>query len=267
MPGESVPGAGELVVEGGAEGAGPPPAATEQIRQPVTPPEQARELAPQRPPPPRSQATDNSLETVRLKLEAMAVEQNNRRGGMALSLSSAELPPASRSPGQDRPPSPVPPHLTSPPAVTSPDTSLPAPPPEPTVHHHNTVSDGDTLASDLAKVFATVQEPATVPLSGIAAPEQGEDTTVSQHDGPSASVRSLEEVMGEPARRSTPVPSPDRPGAEGQATASRFAVQPVAEKGGHCSRSRSISMEGRISPEAEHYDSSPSPGSCYDTAR
>ena len=43
MPGDSVPGAGEVPAP---EGAGPPPAATEQIRQPVTP-EQARELAPQ----------------------------------------------------------------------------------------------------------------------------------------------------------------------------------------------------------------------------
>ena len=241
----------------GEQAAAEPAAVLEQLQQPVTP-EQAREPVQQRPPP-RSQATDNSLETVRLKLEAMEVEQASRRGGMALSLSSAELPPASRSPGQDRPPSP----LTSPLPVTSPDTSLPAPPPEQpsTFHHHNTVSDGDTLASDLAKVFATVQEPPTVPIAAV------EEEALSQHDGPSTSVRSLEEVMGEPARRSTPVPSPDRPGAEGQVSTSRFAVQKVAEAGGHSSRSRSISMEGRVSPEAEHYDSSPSPGSCYDTAR
>merc|ERR1719466_494904 len=93
--------------------------------------------------------------------------------------------------------------------------------------------------------------------------------------------------MGDPARQSTPVSSPERPQTQEagcNSKLSRFAVQkvdeppqcqPVIEPGlGELtnaqvySRSRSISNDGRASANAEHehYGSSPSPGSCYDTA-
>eukprot|EP00092_Neocalanus_flemingeri_P034746 GFUD01037814.1.p1 GENE.GFUD01037814.1~~GFUD01037814.1.p1 ORF type:complete len:3037 (-),score=859.26 GFUD01037814.1:171-7919(-) len=117
---------------------------------------------------------------------------------------------------------------------------------------------------------------------------QGEPA-VSEHDGQqqivgelSNTVKSLEDVMGEPARQSTPVSSPDRSQtqeAASNAKLSRFAVQKVDEQPQsqtvteqeltaalQYNRSRSISNDGRVSAEAEHYDSSPSPGSCYDTA-
>jgi len=98
------------------------------------------------------------------------------------------------------------------------------------------------------------------------------------------SIKSLEDVMGEPARQSTPVASPERSQVQesvGNSKISRFAVQKVAEvQDSHVvepdvavssqsqmyQRSCSISNDGRVSVEAEHYDSSPSPGSCYDTA-
>ena len=73
--------------------------------------------------------------------------------------------------------------------------------------------------------------------------------------------------MGEPNLRSTPVSSPN--------LKSRFDVQKVIEKrlslglnigAADQHRRESLLSEGRVSPEAEHYDSSPSPGSCYDTA-
>merc|ERR1719483_2037239 len=89
--------------------------------------------------------------------------------------------------------------------------------------------------------------------------------------------------MGEPARQSTPVSSPERPQAqEAGGKFSRFAVQKVDEApqgqpgveqeltgatlAQMYSRSCSLSNDDRVSAEAEHYDSSPSPGSCYDTA-
>jgi len=98
------------------------------------------------------------------------------------------------------------------------------------------------------------------------------------------SIKSLEDMMGEPARQSTPVASPERSQVQesvGNSRISRFAVQKVAEvQDSHVvepdvaassqsqmyQRSCSISNDGRVSVEAEHYDSSPSPGSCYDTA-
>jgi len=122
---------------------------------------------------------------------------------------------------------------------------------------------------------------------------QGEQVMVSEPDGQRLStgdtsntghsIKSLEDVMGEPARQSTPVSSPERPQAqEAGGRFSRFAVQKVdeapqgqpgveAELTGATlaqmySRSCSLSNDGRVSAEAEHYDSSPSPGSCYDTA-
>jgi len=121
----------------------------------------------------------------------------------------------------------------------------------------------------------------------------GEHAVVTETDGQQMqgntsntvhSIKSLEDVMGEPARQSTPFSSPERPQikeAEINAKLSRFAVQKVDEPSqvqqmdpelvsqGFAqvySRSRSISNDGRVSAEAEHYDSSPSPGSCYDTA-
>merc|ERR1712142_1323133 len=91
----------------------------------------------------------------------------------------------------------------------------------------------------------------------------------------------MEDIMSEPPRQSTPVASPERPLVQETSNKlSRFAVQKVEEApttaepelvgptslARLCSRSCSISADGRISAEAEHYDSSPSPGSCYDTA-
>ena len=127
----------------------------------------------------------------------------------------------------------------------------------------------DTLASDLAKVFNTTAEIPSAPVTGITPLDQTVPSSSSQTDAgqTSATVKSLEEVMGEPNLRSTPVSSPN--------LKSRFDVQKVIEKrlslglnigAADQHRRESLLSEGRVSPEAEHYDSSPSPGSCYDTA-
>jgi len=125
------------------------------------------------------------------------------------------------------------------------------------------------LASDLAKVFNTTAEIPSAPVTGITPLDQTVPSSSSQTDAgqTSATVKSLEEVMGEPNLRSTPVSSPN--------LKSRFDVQKVIEKrlslglnigAADQHRRESLLSEGRVSPEAEHYDSSPSPGSCYDTA-
>ena len=114
------------------------------------------------------------------------------------------------------------------------------------------------------------------------------------------SNRSIEELIGEPGGQSTPVPSPERPKQSEVDSGprptdpkprkmSRFDVKRVSEEKEvpttteaetetaendqkqqqqqQHERSRSISQEAwRVSAEEEHYDSSPSPGSCYDTA-
>lgn len=155
------------------------------------------------------------------------------------------------------------------------------PPTSPTVQSEPTYiqASEDTLASDLAKVFNTTAEQLpSAPVSGITPLDHPVAGSNSQTDGQtSATVKSLEEVMGEPNLRSTPVSSPERPAdiTAGQKP-SRFDVQKVAEKrlplglnigvAADHHRRESLLSEGRVSPEAEHYDSSPSPGSCYDTA-
>ena len=280
----------------------------------------------------------DTVQQLEQKLEALGLDQS-KKSPMALSL-TGELPPTSAqaSPSLLAPSHDVPPQQEE------------RPPPS----HHTTVSDGDTLASDLAKVFATITEPpatqeqerrqedSLIPHAGqpmvqpigqplgqpapqainqpmaqpIAQPVaptfcqplsqptvqpvyqqagQTQAQPVSQPDGG--------RVVEEPVRHSTPVTSPERQG-EG-ARASRFAVQKVAEQQpqqqqqlqqpqqqqpqqlqqkqqqdvqslqqnlqqnlqNHLARPRSISMvRDSPNPEAEHYDSSPSPGSCYDTA-
>ena len=161
-------------------------------------------------------------------------------------------------------------------------TNRPASPPptSPTVQSEPTYiqASEDTLASDLAKVFnTTADQLSSAPVTGITPLDQQVGGSNSQTDGQtSVTVKSLEEVMGEPNLRSTPVSSPERPGdiTAGQKP-SRFDVQKVAEKRlplglnigmADQHRRESLLSEGRVSPEAEHYDSSPSPGSCYDTA-
>ena len=134
--------------------------------------------------------------------------------------------------------------------------------------------------------------------------------------------RKLEDMIGEPGGKSTPVPSPDKSKNCGYASdsqenaprtakkVSRFDVKKVSEdreaagnnlpppnenpqetqtiasaadaetaaemaggvngglrKDNNKNRSRSMSIEAwRVAAEEEHYDSSPSPVSCYDTA-
>ena len=104
------------------------------------------------------------------------------------------------------------------------------------------------------------------------------------------STKSLDDCLGEPVKQSTPVVTPDKNQEQTAAPAtvnSRFAVKKVEELlappqvNGQApqagvlpadepeltalSLSQTLSYN-RAAAEAEHYDSSPSPGSCYDTA-
>ena len=108
--------------------------------------------------------------------------------------------------------------------------------------------------------------------------DQGPSNTSTVH-----STKSLDDGLGEPVKQSTPVVTPDK-GHEAAAAASnsRFAVKrvediTVASGPPHVPEEpelTAINMSGanmaanyqRVAAEAEHYDSSPSPGSCYDTA-
>ena len=94
-------------------------------------------------------------------------------------------------------------------------------PPLSTEHIHIQASE-DKLASDLAQVFNTE------PLYSAPVTDQAGAVGSSQTDG-QTSVKSLDEVMGEPNLRSTPVSSQERPGDIGQEP-TRFDVQKVAEK-------------------------------------
>ena len=73
-------------------------------------------------------------------------------------------------------------------------------------------------------------------------------------------------------KQSTAVVSPERSGPAEPRPAGRFAVRKVEEgvAGGEEPELTALSLTelaGRAAQlEAEHYDSSPSPGSCYDTA-
>ena len=89
------------------------------------------------------------------------------------------------------------------------------------------------------------------------------------------STRSLEDGLGEPVIQSTPVVTPDK--SQDQVTSStggggsRFAVKKVEDKVMDEPELTALSLSQtvnyhRVAAEAEHYDSSPSPGSCYDTA-
>ena len=112
-------------------------------------------------------------------------------------------------------------------------------------------------------------------------PDQGASNTSTVH-----STKSLDDGLGEPVKQSTPVVTPDK--AHDAAASSRFAVKRVEDITVSSGPSHvpeepeltEINMSGtnmvtmvptradyqRVAAEAEHYDSSPSPGSCYDTA-
>jgi len=132
---------------------------------------------------------------------------------------------------------------------------------------------GDMSGTGQSNTSATAQS--------IRSGELGDTSSITTTTMGGHSVKSMEEIMSDPPRQSTPVASPERPLVQETSNKlSRFAVQKVEETPAavepelagpgslarQYSRSCSISADGRISAEAEHYDSSPSPGSCYDTA-
>ena len=151
-----------------------------------------------------------------------------------------------------------------------------ATPPISTEHIHSQASE-DKLGSDLAQVCNTE------PLYSAPVTDQAGAVGSSQPEG-----QTSVEVIGEPHLRSPPVSSQEKPGDIRQEPSS-FDVQKVAEKrtppalnmGSHgidhlrreiYKRETNISeeemqrREAEAALEAEHYDSSPSPVSCYDVA-
>ena len=95
------------------------------------------------------------------------------------------------------------------------------------------------------------------------------------------STKSLDDCLGEPVKQSTPVVTPDKSqesstntAAPAAAASSRFAVKKVedllAVTGSDEPELTALSLSQtlnyqRAAAEAEHYNSSPSPRSCYDT--
>ena len=87
------------------------------------------------------------------------------------------------------------------------------------------------------------------------------------------STKSLDDCLGEPVIQSTPVVTPDKSQELQTVPNSRFAVEKITEDTQHLAEepeltalSLSQTLNYHRVAEAEHYDSSPSPGSCYDTA-
>ena len=98
------------------------------------------------------------------------------------------------------------------------------------------------------------------------------------------STKSLDDGLGEPVKQSTPIVTPDKSQETSggvSASSSRFAVKKVEDltpvpanddpeltalSMSQQSQGAGASSYQRVAAEAEHYDSSPSPGSCYDTA-
>lgn len=130
-----------------------------------------------------------------------------------------------------------------------------------------------------------------IPLDVVAAAEDGEVTDTVLSNKSVASVRSNDENFGEGARKSTPLQSPDGKSISPQESViietkkpekevkiSRFDVRKVSDVGlldflpptDLPIPETEVVMRGplhvQISPEEEQYDSSPSPGSYYDTA-
>ena len=123
-------------------------------------------------------------------------------------------------------------------------------------------------------------EVSTEHLSVASEADQGLSNSSTVH-----STKSSLDDLGEPVKQSTPIVTPDK-AHEVTTTNSRFAVKRVEDN--TVSSGPSIVSEEpeltainmgpgpmgpavaatyqRVAAEAEHYDSSPSPGSCYDTA-
>ena len=113
----------------------------------------------------------------------------------------------------------------------------------------------------------------SVPVSVIQAHSEAVPPVVTETDSSNTvhSTRSLEEGLGEPFKHSTPDVTPEKfPEVSNNSTgAGRFEVKKVEEMSEEpelLSLGQTSLAQQRAAAEAEHYDSSPSPGSCYDTA-
>ena len=141
-----------------------------------------------------------------------------------------------------------------------------------------TVTEPDGL--QVGDMSSTGQSITSATAQSIRSGELGDTSSITSTTMGGHSVRSMEEIMIDPPRQSTLVASPERPLVQETSNKlSRFAVQAVEETSAagepelagpgslarqYC-RSRSISADGRIAAEAEHYDSSSSPWSSCDT--
>ena len=157
-----------------------------------------------------------------------------------------------------------------------PAPSLPSAAPVPASNVPGIVPLGVGLNTEQAGLQQPHQAEVSSEHLNVASEEQGASNTSTVH-----STKSLDEGLGEPVKQSTPLVSPDK--AHDAAASSRFAVKrvediTVASGPSHVPEEpelSAINMSGpnnmvtnyqRVAAEAEHYDSSPSPGSCYDTA-
>ena len=163
-----------------------------------------------------------------------------------------------------------------------PAPSLPTAAPVPASNVPGIVPLGVGLSSEQAGLQQPHQaEVSSDHLTVASDPDQGASNTSTVH-----STKSLDDGLGEPVKQSTPVVTPDK--AHDAAASSRFAVKRVEDITVSSGPSHvpeepeltEINMSGtnmvtmvptradyqRVAAEAEHYDSSPSPGSCYDTA-
>ena len=127
---------------------------------------------------------------------------------------------------------------------------------------------------------ATAPSSGSVPVSVIQAhcePGGGGEvvgpTVVTEIDSSNTvhSTKSLEDGLGEPFKHSTPDVTPEKfqEVSSNSGGAGRFEVKKVEEMSEEpelLTLGQTSLAQQRAAAEAEHYDSSPSPGSCYDTA-
>jgi len=195
--------------------------------------------------------------------------------GSLMEPSKAQLSPSSQAPTQVV-------HLTSPEShhMTS-------------SHPSNDVSD---LEANLASILFNKQPPAapivaqglagivpleqdqsgsssgSVPVSVIQSYSEASEASlpvVLETDSSNTvhSNKSLEDLMGEPVKHSTPDVTPEKFQEMSTSGPGRFEVKKVEDVMSEEPELLSLAQQrAAAAAEAEHYDSSPSPGSCYDTA-
>ena len=184
-------------------------------------------------------------------------------------LEPAKLSPSSQGPGQVV-------------QLTSPESS-----------HHvcHTSNDVSDLEANLASILFNKQlpaapvvaqgvagivpleqdQPGSVPVSVIQAHSEVEPDGSNTGSNTVHSTKSLEDVVGEPVKHSTPDVTPEKfQEVSSSSGPGRFEVKKVEEMSEEpelltLGQQTSLAQQ-RAAAEAEHYDSSPSPGSCYDTA-